>query len=259
MKHIYTTIIALLIASATFATADSATKTGAWETNNTWNLNRTPQHNDSIIIPAGYTVSITSNVSTLNNVVLVVYGTLSFNNGKLRLDNASRVIVRTGGMITGTNSNDQLTIGGILKFSGTETSVPGYSMADVTTGTSPTGFAALSSSALPVTFQSFYIARRGSDVQLNWSTSQELNNKYYQLEKSTDGRNWKQVAVIIGSGTSSSVSKYAYTDKNVSDAIVYYRIRQVDVNGNALYSAIRTLRSNIHNRLPIFILLQNKP
>jgi hypothetical protein len=122
-------------------------------------------------------------------------------------------------------------------------------MADATTGTSPNGFVAFSSSTLPVTFQSFYIARQGSDVQLNWSTSQELNNKYYQIEKSTDGRNWKQVAVVIGSGTTTSVSKYAYIDKNISDAVVYYRIRQVDVTGNALYSAIRTLRSNITQQI----------
>ena len=60
-----------------------------------------------------------------------------------------------------------------------------------------------------------------------------------QWKKSTDARTWKQVAVVLGSGTSDLVNKYAYTDKNNTEAVVYYRIRQVDMNGSALYSAIR--------------------
>lgn len=249
MKQIYTTLITLLIAITSFATSDSTANDGSWTTTGTWNLNRIPQDNDSIIIRAGDTITL-SGLQSLDNVKIIIYGVLDLSSGgKLRLDAASRVIIQATGVLTGSNNNDQLTIGGVFKFKGAGGSITGISYADNSTGVYPSGFMVGSPAPLPVVFQSFYIARQGSDVQLNWSTSQELDNKYYQIEKSTDGRNWKQVAVIIGSGTTTSVSKYAYTDKSVSDAVVYYRIRQVDVTGNALYSAIRTLRSNITQQI----------
>jgi hypothetical protein len=240
MKHIYITLIAILIGVTSFATSIKAVTNSYWTNTSSWNLNRLPQDNDTIIIPAGYTITIDLNVQ-LNNVVVLIYGTLQFNNGKLKLDNSSQVIIEWGGKITGINSNDQLTIGGILKFSGTQLSQSGYSFADNTTGTSPSGFVSVS---LPVTFQSFYATRQAGNIQLNWSTSAELNNSYFEVERSTDGSSWKRVAEVLGAGTTTTVNKYSYIDKNISDAIVYYRIRQVDINGNSQYSVIRAIHGN---------------
>jgi len=240
MKHIYLTLIAFSIALTGSATTIKAIQNNYWENTASWNLNRLPQDNDSIIIPAGYTITLDVNVQ-LNNIVILVYGTLGFNNGKLRLDNPSQIIVENTGKITGINSNDQLTIGGTLKFSGTELNKSGYSFANNSTGTSPFGFI---SSTLPVIFQSFYVTRQAGNIQLYWTTSAEFNNKYFEIERSIDGRNWKAIAQISGSGTSSVVTQYNYTDKNISDATVYYRIHQFDLNGSSEYSAIRTVYNN---------------
>jgi len=237
MKQIYTTLLALFIATTSLmAGSIKATQNNDWDQNNTWNLIRQPQSGDSIIIPAGETVTLDINID-IDNVVIIIAGTLNLQNGKLRMNAASRVIIQATGKITGINSNDQIKIGNEVKFDGTELLQTGYSYADNTTGS---GF--LNFSPLPVTFQAFYVTRQGSNNQLSWSTSEELNNNYYAVEKSTDGRNWKQVAVVMGAGTSALVNKYSYTDKNINDAVVYYRIRQVDMSGTAFYSAIRSLR-----------------
>jgi hypothetical protein len=239
MKLIYTTLFTLLMATSLMAGSINAKNNGNWKTNNTWDkTNRIPLDGDSIIIPVNDTVLIDDNID-LDNVVIIVYGVLNFDNGKLRLNAASKVIVQATGKITGINHDDQIRIGNVEKFDGSQLLQTGYSYADNTTGS---GFSV--PIILPVHFQSFYVTRQGSNSQLSWSTSEEMNNNYYAVEKSTDARNWKQVAVVMGAGTSALVNKYSFTDKNIDDAVVYYRIRQVDMNGVTFYSAIRSLRIN---------------
>jgi hypothetical protein len=243
MKQIYTTLIALLIGLTTFANNDKAKATGNWATATNWNLNRLPQDGDTITIPAGYTVTVDANYP-LDNAVIIVYGILDLDNGKLHLNDNSKVILALGGKLTGSGANDQLWIGTTEKYKGTEGTLIGYSIADASTGSTPHGFVAVASSTLPVTFQSFYATRQDNNIQLTWVTSEEINNSYYAVERSTNGSNWKQIAVVLGAGTTEAVSRYSYTDKNISDAVVYYRIRQVDINGSAHYSAVRTVRNS---------------
>jgi len=50
--------------------------------------------------------------------------------------------------------------------------------------------------------------------------------------------------MVLGAGTSNVINKYSYTDKNIADAVIYYRIRQVDVNGKYTYSAVKKINSN---------------
>lgn len=243
MKHIYTAFIVLFASVSSFAGTITATTNSLWENTGTWNLNRIPQDGDSIIIPANITIMLDQNID-LNNIIIVVAGTLELNNGKLKLGNTSRVIVQSTGIIKADNSDDQIVIGNSFKFKGTQLQQTGYSYADVTTGNAPNGFSVLAASTLPVTFQAFYVNRQGANIQLNWVTSQEVNNQYYAIERSSDARSWKQIAIVMGAGTTNLISKYNYTDKNVTDAVVYYRIKQTDMNGDVHYSAIRTIKND---------------
>jgi hypothetical protein len=243
MKHIYTTLIVLLTSVVAFANTITATTNSLWENTSTWNLNRLPQNGDSIVIPANITVTLDQNVD-LNNVVIIIAGTLQLNNGKIRMGTASRVIVQNTGIIKAANSDDQITIGTTFKFKGTQLQQTGYSYADVTTGNAPNGFSNVPPASLPVTFQSFVVNRQGANIQLTWTTSEEVNNEYYAVERSTDARSWKQMAIVMGAGTTTLVTRYSYTDKNVTNAVVYYRIRQTDMNGKVHYSAIRTVRND---------------
>lgn len=243
MKQIYTTLVALIITATSFAGTITAVKSSSWDITSTWSPKRLPVSGDSIVVPAGMTVILDNN-NNLNNVTVIVAGMLFFDNGKLNLDNASRVVVQPTGLIVGFGSNDQISIGTILKFKGTQFMVGGYSFADNTTGITPKGFSVTPSITLPVTFQSFYVNRQSANIALDWVTSQEENNSHFEIERSTDARSWKTIAVVLGAVNSNLVNKYSYTDKNISAALVYYRIRQVDMNGQVHYSAVRIVRSN---------------
>ena len=241
MKQLYTTIFALMLTNLMFATTITAiTNNGKWATAATWDANRVPQNNDSIVIPTNITVRM-DKPRSLDNVIVQVFGTLYFESGKLNLNNTCRMILENGGRISGTDLSEHLSIGAVIKFYGNEAAVIGSAFADSTTGVSPNGFVL---GVLPVTFTAFYTVLSGTKVQLHWSTAQEINNHHFELERSTNGQKWNTVAVVRGAGTSYVQNKYTYTDKNVSEEMVYYRIRQIDVTGHSQYSSLRTVRIN---------------
>jgi uncharacterized repeat protein (TIGR01451 family) len=97
---------------------------------------------------------------------------------------------------------------------------------------------------LPVTLVSFTALAKGSDAQLAWTTAQELNNDHFDVERSLDGATFAKVGQLAGHGSTSSASSYAFTDAGIGSRAtgpVYYRLRQVDVDGTATYSPVRTV------------------
>lgn len=89
----------------------------------------------------------------------------------------------------------------------------------------------------PVTLTSFTAHAKGNGVSIDWSTSQELNNDYFQVERSADGSsNWKVVATVNGSGNSQVARKYNAFDASPLTGINYYRLKQVDNDGKGTYS-----------------------
>lgn len=70
-------------------------------------------------------------------------------------------------------------------------------------------------------------------VALNWATASELNNEKFVIERSFDFENWVTVANVKGSGTSSIINNYSYTDNIVARKNVYYRITQFDFDGQS--------------------------
>lgn len=89
--------------------------------------------------------------------------------------------------------------------------------------------------------------------ELNWATATEVNNNYFVLEKSYDGNNFSFVAKINASGNSNDVRKYSYTDYSSNFSLVYYRLKQVDYNGDYTYSdVISTYCKTANELLDIF-------
>ena len=79
---------------------------------------------------------------------------------------------------------------------------------------------------------------------MNWSTGQEHNFSHFIIERSTDGENFSQVALVFGAGESDSKINYSYNDKDLKSrgGIIYYRLKQVDVDGKFSYSSVRIIR-----------------
>jgi len=96
-------------------------------------------------------------------------------------------------------------------------------------------------SILPVTFIDFSGTAEEKNNLLQWSTATESNNNYFAVERSADGSNFIQLAVVASAapdGNSQNVLRYSYTDTKPVASNNYYRLRQVNNNGNVVYSSV---------------------
>lgn len=99
-------------------------------------------------------------------------------------------------------------------------------------------------SLLPVQLVSFSGSLVNGITQLQWSTADEHNSSYFEIERSKDGKNFTSIgSVPVKPGN--GVLNYAMADSNVARAgspVVYYRLRIVDNNGSFSYSNVVTVR-----------------
>ena len=103
------------------------------------------------------------------------------------------------------------------------------------------------SDPVPVTFLNINARQKGSGVSVEWSTSQELNNQSFVVEKSVDGNtNWNILASINAAGNSSTLKRYNAFDPQPFKGINYYRIKQVDIDGHFKYSKTVSVKLNIN-------------
>jgi hypothetical protein len=91
---------------------------------------------------------------------------------------------------------------------------------------------------LPVTWLSFTGRYFNGSVDLNWSTSLEVNNEEYTIERSADGQSFTTIGNVAGVGNTSSVSRYTFKDTNPLSGSAYYRIKQTDRDGKFSYSEV---------------------
>ncbi|MFZ1750065.1 MAG: T9SS type A sorting domain-containing protein, partial [Saprospiraceae bacterium] len=97
----------------------------------------------------------------------------------------------------------------------------------------------MSQVALPVELKDFsgvYDQKEDNNV-LSWTTSSELNNDYFEVERSMENSNFESIGRINGAETSRQNNKYLFYDKDISsDGQYLYRLKQVDLDGKFTYS-----------------------
>ena len=84
---------------------------------------------------------------------------------------------------------------------------------------------------LPVELLYFDGVTYPSFNSLRWSTASEHNSDYFEIERSIDGEIWKVVGSKLASGNSTVVINYSYLDSFDDLVIHYYRLKQVDYDG----------------------------
>ena len=79
---------------------------------------------------------------------------------------------------------------------------------------------------------------------LNWQTASELNNNYFDVERSYDAIHWEWVGKVAGNGTTTQLTVYSFVDKTItkSQQTAYYRLNQIDYDGANEYTDIRSIR-----------------
>ena len=114
-----------------------------------------------------------------------------------------------------------------------------------------------SNTVLPVELSSFTASQSSNAVELNWSTSREINNQGFAIERKSHDNDWTELGFANGAGNSSEMRSYSYIDNNPGTGKFRYRLKQTDFNGSINYFV---LNEEIVFAMPLeFRLAQNFP
>lgn len=241
MKKIYFFLL-FLVPFFSNATSVTATQSGNWNQTDTWGGSAVPGCYDTIIIPAGITVTVTVtvNLESCPPVAIFVSGALNFSTGKkLLLPNGSYVYIHPGGGLQtggGGGSSNIISIAGVNYWSA---GCGGAAPPDCGTMTGP-GILC-QNCALPIELLYFKANLSGNIVWLEWKTKSEQNNDYFYVQRSNDGVTWENVAWIDGAGNSNVELTYYTEDRTPFLGVSYYRLQQVDFDGNFSYSQVEVI------------------
>ena len=105
----------------------------------------------------------------------------------------------------------------------------------------------------PVELISFNGVAGPGGVDLIWKTAMELNNDYFDLQRSSDGVHFTSIAHIPGAGNSNTTITYPYRDAEVTSGVVYYQLVQHDFDGTVAYSKIVVVHFDKAGATPVII------
>ncbi|THU30210.1 T9SS type A sorting domain-containing protein [Niastella caeni] len=100
---------------------------------------------------------------------------------------------------------------------------------------------------LPVQLTSFNAAEEGFSTKLVWNVAEESGITSYEIEKSTDGKNF----TAIGSVKAANLKTYSYTDMQPGSAFSYYRLKLIEMDGTFKYSYIISVKSKLSTTISL--------
>lgn len=104
------------------------------------------------------------------------------------------------------------------------------------------------STPLPVELLSFSGSCHDFGNLFSWKTASENNSAYFEIQQSRNGENWNVVGQKQAAGFSNEELSYEFLDVNRKNEISYYRLNQVDIDGNnKLYDPIALNCSSTEN------------
>jgi len=89
---------------------------------------------------------------------------------------------------------------------------------------------------LPVKMVSFDATTIGNSVKLDWTTATETNNEGFTIQRSTNGTDWVDIAMVKGAGNSNDRRDYSAFDNNPVIGSSLYRLKQKDINGKLSFT-----------------------
>jgi hypothetical protein len=93
-----------------------------------------------------------------------------------------------------------------------------------------------------VELRAFRAHANGNDVVLSWQTASERGNSHFVVERAMQATSgFKAIGTVQGAGTNASAQAYSFQDESVATigkTTLYYRLRQVDINGHESFSPV---------------------
>lgn len=206
--------------------------------------------NNTIVTPTGAGVQLSNETQKnylINNVAVNVgNGQYVITNSVTNLtapNNFTAATVAAAKFVDAANGDYRLAAGSPLINAGQDVSRYGI-VTDLADISRPQGVAydigayEYQETALPVTLVSFTAKAQGNRIQLAWETTRERNADYFEVQRSADLREFGSIGQLPANGTTNGPQYYGLPDERPLDGINYYRLKQVDTNGQVAYSKV---------------------
>lgn len=272
-------VVNMLKSEDAFAnTTYSSIANGNWLNSSTWLNGSLPQfgNNRETVISAGDTVYYDANFTvTSARATIIVEGTLIFTQNVSLGTQATIDVKSTGTLIVigDYTANNHLDVknGGIVVFMeavdlpdkhfSVSNSGSIYSDESFNLTTGSNNIQSLNSMPLslnnliafysdpinlPIELLHFTAESTQRGVQLRWATAAEINNDFFTIERTRDGRNYEKVTTLPGAGNSKVQLNYDFTDTRPYSGTSYYRLTQTDFDGTSESFPLVTV---LHNGL----------
>lgn len=101
------------------------------------------------------------------------------------------------------------------------------------------------SSILPVEWLTpLHVIKDINGHLISFATAQEVNNEKFVIQRSGDGKVFRDIVEIAGQGNSSSATHYSARDESPLHGLNYYRVKQVDFDSNYSFSNIVAIHNS---------------
>ena len=106
---------------------------------------------------------------------------------------------------------------------------------------------------LPIELLNFNVINENNKyVKTFWTTTSEVNNDRFELERSKDGLNFEFFGMVHGAGNSNQEISYSYNDYSPYTGITYYHLKQIDFDGKYTFSNMVPVEFNSSGMVSIF-------
>lgn len=215
---------------------------GNWGSTSMWIGGVLPTDGDTVLIRNGDSININANFPATGCIAGIQdSGILAFSVGrKLKMYGNAEIYVYDGGKINGGSSGSKFDFHNpfctsvINSISGPFTvSGPSYATGSSTSFT-PT--------PLPVDLLSFEATLSGLQIQLNWSTTNESGEFYFEIQRSKNLEDWESLGFVKDAAFRGEINRYQFATSSMNNGTFYFRLKIVEINGIAKYSEIRAVQ-----------------
>jgi hypothetical protein len=109
-----------------------------------------------------------------------------------------------------------------------------------------------SCSILPIELLSFTANRADKTSALDWTTSSEINNKYFEVQRADFNNTFVKIGEVNAIGSSTTPTSYRFIDQHPEKGTNYYRLKQIDFDGHFTYSPTRSVKFTGNESIMIY-------
>ncbi|HEY4800931.1 MAG TPA: T9SS type A sorting domain-containing protein, partial [Bacteroidia bacterium] len=160
-----------------------------------------------------------------------------------------RLAVYTGGTTAGVVGMHAAATGSVTKPTAKRT---GLNMSDLAGKDFRIATIDKGATPLPVQFISFSAKQDGSRAELSWVTASELNSDHFLVQRSKNGIDFETIANVDAAGCSSVQKKYSILDYDPVEGVSYYRLKEVDYNGEFIFSGVAAVNFFLEKEISVY-------